>query len=296
MRTLPVARPVECRRPVQCSLCDVQQACAADRAQHAGWLAAHRLAAIRRRVLVLSGKGGVGKSTVAVNLAVALAQRGLRTAVADADLAGPNVPQLLGLTDTRVRLGPDGLVPVTAAGVTVFSLGFMMGAADPLLVRDSMKHELLSQLLAGVAWGELDLLLVDMPPGTGGELIALAELDPQLYGCVLVSTPHRLARADARRAVSALAETGVPLLGTIENMTGFICGCCGAETPLTGCTAAVEPFPGGSHAPVLARVPLDPAAAAAAEAGEPVVRAAPASPAARALLRAADALHARLEL
>jgi ATP-binding protein involved in chromosome partitioning len=284
-----------CEELVQCSLCDHQDHCGLDRFAHGSWLLAHRLTTVRHRLLVLSNKGGVGKSTVAVNLAVALARRGLRVGIADADLNGPNVPHLLGLDGTRVRLGPAGLEPPTAAGFSVFSLGFMLGESDPLLVRDSLKQEFLSQLLGGVAWGELDLLIVDMPPGTGGELLALAELDPDLDGCVLVTTPHVLARADARRAVTALAETGIPLLVIVENMASLRCAHGGEDTsPFTASHGAA--LAAGAGVPLLGCIPLDPAATAAAERGEPVVLAAPDSAAARALEEAANALLARLDL
>jgi ATP-binding protein involved in chromosome partitioning len=284
-----------CEELVQCSLCDHQDHCGLDRFAHSSWLVTNRLAAVRHRLLVLSNKGGVGKSTVAVNVAVALARRGLRVGIADADLNGPNVPHLLGLDGARVRLGATGLEPPAAAGLTVFSLGLMLGEADPLLVRDSLKQEFLSQLLGGVAWGDLDLLIVDMPPGTGGELLGLAELDPHLDGGVLVTTPHALARADARRAVTALEETGIPLLGVVENMTSLRCSHCGAEvSPFTGGVGAA--LAAGAGVSLLGRIPLDPAAAAAAERGVPVVLAAPDSAAARALDDAAEALIARLGL
>jgi ATP-binding protein involved in chromosome partitioning len=282
-----------CEALVQCSLCEHQEHCGLDGAEHSGWLIGHRLGAVKHRVLVLSNKGGVGKSTVAVNLAVALAEHGLRVGLADADLTGPNVPHLLGLDGTRVRLGPDGLQPPEPVpGLRVFSLGFLMGADDPLLVRDSMKQEFLAQLLGGVAWGELDILLVDMPPGTGGELIGMAELDGGLDGCVMVTTPHVLARADARRTVSALAETGVRLLGVVENMASLRCGHCGGDVALFGGGEAARPAP---DAPVLGRVPLDPQAADAAERGEPVVGVA-GSAAGAALRAAAAALAGRLGL
>lgn len=242
------------------------------------------MSAIGRHILVLSNKGGVGKSTVAANLAAAMAASGMRVGLADVDLSGPSLPHLFGLQGEHVRAGDAGIIPLSPApNLKVISLGFLLSdAATPVMWRDSFKYEFLQQLIGGVEWGELDLLLLDMPPGTGGELIGVVELIGQVEGAVLVTTPQDLALADVRRAVGALDDAGVPLLGIVENMAGLACPHCGGE---------IHPFKKGGGAelaqslgvPLLGQIPLDPIAMVLADAGQPAVLAEPASPFAKAI-------------
>jgi ATP-binding protein involved in chromosome partitioning len=286
-----------CNEMIGCNLCAKQQACGLDQAEHGARLVRQRLEAVGRCVLVLSNKGGVGKSTVAANLAAALAGRGLRVGLADADLTGPSVPHLFGLRQARVRMGEHGLVPPQPRpelSLKLFSIGFLLPDADtPVLWRDSFKYEFLQQLVGGVDWGELDLLLVDMPPGTGGELIGLAELVGRADGAVIVTTPQELALSDVRKAVAAVREMEIPVLGLVENMAGLVC---------PHCDEAIYPFKGGGGSALagelgialLGSVPFDMAAMGLADDGAPVVLAAPTSPAALALERVAAALQERL--
>lgn len=259
-----------CNEVVSCELCPVKLQCSLDQDEHGRWLVGRRLETVRRRLLVLSNKGGVGKSSVSVNLAVALARRGQRVGLLDADLSGPSVPQLLGLGGTRLRSGPEGITPAEPIpGLRVASIGFFLPSPDqPVMWRDSYKFEFLAELLGGIAWGELDWLLVDMPPGTGGELISVVDLLGRVDGAVAVTTPQALAVADLRKAVGACRDSHVPVLGIVENMSGILCPHCGGE---------IHPFRAGGAAaaaadlgvPLLGQLPLDPEALAQSDGGEP---------------------------
>jgi ATP-binding protein involved in chromosome partitioning len=224
----------------------------------------------RHVVLFTSGKGGVGKSTVAVNVANALAQRGLRVGLLDADLYGPSVPRMLQLEGERVRWDEAGrMVPAENFGLRVMSVGLTTPDADtPLAWRSSVAISALLQLLDDVAWGELDVLAVDLPPGTGDVQLTLAQ-ELRVGAAVVVTTPQVVATDDVRRALRLLLEVGVPVAGVVENMSGF-------TAPDTG--VRYHPFgEGGGRAlardyavPFLGEIPLDPAICAAADAGTPV--------------------------
>ncbi|MDF2628362.1 MAG: uncharacterized protein K0R39_2193 [Symbiobacteriaceae bacterium] len=280
-----------CERFVPCSLCPEADSCARDQERHTLWLLDQRLAGIPRRILVLSNKGGVGKSTVTANLATALSHKGLRVGLLDADLSGPSQPYLFGLPGARMRTGADGLLPVEPApGLQLVSSAFFLQDPDDAVMwRDSYKFQFLLSLLADTTWGELDLLLVDMPPGTGGELIGLSQLLGRVDGAVIVTTPQQVAVLDARRAVTACREAEVPVLGVVENMSGQAC---------PHCAGHIEPFrTGGGEAaarslgvPFLGRIPLDHAVMTLADEGRPAVLANPASPGARALGAIAERL------
>jgi ATP-binding protein involved in chromosome partitioning len=224
----------------------------------------------RHVVLFTSGKGGVGKSTVAVNVANALAQRGLRVGLLDADVHGPSVPRMLQLDGERVRWDDAGkMVPAENFGLKVMSVGLTTPEADtPLAWRSAVATTALLQLLDDVAWGELDVLAVDLPPGTGDVQLTLAQ-ELRVGAAVVVTTPQAVATDDVRRALRLLLEVGVPVAGVVENMSGF-------TAPDTG--TRYHPFgEGGGRAlagdyavPFLGEIPLDPAICAAADAGTPI--------------------------
>jgi ATP-binding protein involved in chromosome partitioning len=199
---------------------------------------------IKTIVAVGSGKGGVGKSTVSANLAVALAQTGASVGLLDADIYGPNIPTLMGVDELPPPNG-ETLVPAMAYGVRVMSMGFLIGAEDALVWRGPMIHGALRQLLSDVAWGELDYLVVDLPPGTGDAQLSVAQLVP-LTGGVVVTTPQQLSVNDARRGVGAFQKLNVPVLGIVENMSGEMFGSGGGER------AAEE-----MGVPFLGRIPMD---------------------------------------
>ncbi len=213
---------------------------------------------VRNVVAVASGKGGVGKSTVAANLAVALADAGATVGLLDADVYGPNAPSLLGLDSGTPRTTTDArIVPREAHGVRVMSMDFVVGEDDPIIWRGPMVDDVLKQLTGDVEWGPLDYLLVDMPPGTGDAQLTLVQHLP-VAGVVIVTTPQSVAVDDARRGLQGFARYDVPVLGIVENMSGFRCPDCGGVHEVFGeggASALAEEF----EVPVLGRLPLDPA-------------------------------------
>ncbi len=224
---------------------------------------------VRHIIAVASGKGGVGKSTVACNLAVGLAKLGLKVGVLDADLYGPSMPKLFGLTE-KPALAPDGqkLVPLEAYGVKVMSIGFLIEEGAPVIWRGPMVMSALNQLLREVVWGELDVLVVDMPPGTGDTQLTMAQNVP-LSGAVIVSTPQDLALIDARRGIAMFKQVKVPLVGVVENMSYFLCPHCGGRTDVFshgGARKEAEKL----GVPFLGEVPLDIAIRLTSDEGRPV--------------------------
>ena len=220
-----------------------------------------------RIVAVASGKGGVGKSTVAANLAVALARRGLKVGLLDADIHGPSVPMMMGVA-ARAELKEKRIQPVTAHGVATLSMGMMTDPDRAVAWRGPMASAAMAQMASETDWGPLDLLIVDMPPGTGDITLTLAQkVKPD--GVVIVSTPQDLALIDARRALSLFRQLNTPVLGLIENMSIFTCPHCGTESAIFG-AGGVEVAAAAEGLPLLARLPLDPAIRAASDAGTPL--------------------------
>jgi ATP-binding protein involved in chromosome partitioning len=244
------------------------------------------LPGVRHVIAVASGKGGVGKSTVACNLAVGLAKLGHRVGVLDADLFGPSMPKLFGIT-TRPEMAPDGqkLVPLEAYGVKVMSIGFLIEEGAPVIWRGPMVMSALTQLLREVAWGELDVLVVDMPPGTGDTQLTMAQNVP-LSGAVIVSTPQDLALIDARRGIAMFKQVHVPLLGVVENMSYFLCPHCGGRTDVFSHGGARKEAD-RLGVPFLGEAPLDMAIRVNSDDGRPVVASLPDSAHAAAFLEIA---------
>jgi len=250
-----------------------------------------RMSRIAHKILVLSGKGGVGKSTVAVNLAVTLHEAGKRVGLLDIDVHGPSVPKLLGVEGTPIDLGEDGpMIPVDAGGIRVMSVAFLLqGEADPVIWRGPMKHGVIGQFLSDVDWGELDYLIVDAPPGTGDEPLSVCQLVPDADGAIVVTTPQDLSVADVRRSIGFCRQLKMRVLGVIENMSGLVCPKCGER---------VEVFKAGGgrrlamemHVPFLGAVPLDPAVVVASDEGKPFVTALAGSAAAKAFSVVVDSL------
>ena len=251
------------------------------------------LPGVKHIIAVASGKGGVGKSTVACNLAVGLAKLGLAVGVLDADLFGPSMPKLFGL-HSKPSIAPDGkrLIPLESFGVKVMSIGFLIDEGAPVVWRGPMVVSALNQLLREVVWGELDVLVVDMPPGTGDTQLTMAQNVP-LAGAVIVSTPQDLALIDARRGIAMFNQVKIPLLGVVENMSYFVCPHCGGRTDVFshgGARKEAEKL----GVPFLGEVPLDIAIRANSDDGRPVIASMADSPQANALLeiarRVADTL------
>lgn len=227
------------------------------------------LAGVKRVIAVASGKGGVGKSTTAVNLALALRAQGQRVGILDADIYGPSLPTLLGLHGKPRMAEGRKLRPMDAFGLKAMSMGLLVDAETAMIWRGPMVMSAITQMLADVDWGSLDLLVVDMPPGTGDAQLALAQ-GTQLAGAVIVSTPQDLSLIDARRGITMFRKVDVPILGIVENMAHFICPSCGAQHAIFG--------EGGAQAeaarlgvPFLGAVPLTMALRQASDIGRPVV-------------------------
>ncbi|MCA0176688.1 MAG: iron-sulfur cluster carrier protein ApbC [Proteobacteria bacterium] len=229
-------------------------------------------------VAVASGKGGVGKSTVTANLALALAAEGARVGVMDADIYGPSMPMMLGVAGRPESLDGKTMEPLAAHGLKVASIGFLVKPDDAVVWRGPMATQALDQLLKQTNWGELDYLLVDLPPGTGDIQITLAQRVP-LTGAVIVTTPQDVALADARKGLAMFGKVNVPVLGVVENMAFYCCPNCGHEDALFG-TGGGERLAEAAHVPLLGRLPLVRAVREQADAGTPIVAAAPDSPAA----------------
>ena len=255
---------------------------------------AKAMAKIKHKIVVMSGKGGVGKTTVAVNLAVTFA-KGARVGIVDADVTGPDVPKILGVEHVPVVASEDGLEPaVGVLDVKTVSMALMLGDRDtPVIWRGPLKIKALKQMLMDVKWGELDYLIIDLPPGTSDEPLSIAQEIPDADGAVVVTTPQDVALLDVRKSIAFARAVSLPVLGIIENMSGMVCPHCGKE---------VEVFKkGGGEAaarelslPFLGRIPLDPRIVVGGDAGKPFVLEHPDSPAAQAFEKVVAEIQARL--
>ncbi len=225
-------------------------------------------------IAVASGKGGVGKSTVAANLAVALAQSGQTVGLLDADIYGPSVPTLMGLKGQRPAVNDDNqMIPPEAHGVKMMSIGFLVPEGKAVIWRGAMVHKSLMQMFGNVEWGALDTLVIDMPPGTGDAQLTLAQKVP-LSGAVIVSTPQDLALDDARKGIEMFEQVNVPILGLVENMSTFICPECGHESDIFG-TGGAESEAQSRGVPLLGKIPLHIDIRTASDSGTPLVASAP---------------------
>jgi len=243
-------------------------------------------------VAVASGKGGVGKSTTAANLAFALARLGLSVGILDADIYGPSMPRLLGLSQKPETVGGNQIRPLEAHGVKVMSIGFLVDPEAPMIWRGPMVVSALTQMLRDVAWGALDVLVVDMPPGTGDTQLTLAQNVP-LAGAVIVSTPQDLALIDARKGLAMFQKVDVPILGIVENMSHFVCPHCGERSDVFG-TGGARQEAERLGAPFLGEIPLHMAIRERSDGGTPIVVADPDSPQARGYFTVAEGVMAGL--
>ncbi len=231
-----------------------------------------RLCQIDHKVLVLSGKGGVGKSTVAVNLAIWLAMQGKRVGLLDIDIHGPSVPRMLGLLGERVRSGPDGMLPIELGALSVMSIGFLLGSEDAAVIwRGPRKMGAIKQFLTDVEWGRLDYLVVDTPPGTGDEPLSICQLIDDADGAVIVTTPQEVALTAVRRSIDFCRALSMPVIGVVENMSGYVCPKCGERTEIFKGGGA-ERMAHDCRVPFLGRVPIDPALTGACDEGVPYIQ------------------------
>ncbi|PKL60917.1 MAG: ATP-binding protein [Methanomicrobiales archaeon HGW-Methanomicrobiales-4] len=227
---------------------------------------------VRHVILILSGKGGVGKSTVAVNLAYALAARGKQTGLLDLDIHGPNIPKMLGLEEHQLLSDGNKLVPVRMTGtLQVISMAFLLQKkSDPVVWRGAIKMGVIRQFLSDVKWGSLDYLIVDLPPGTGDEALTIAQIAPNVRGAVIVTTPQDVATLDSTKAITFAEMLEVPVLGVIENMSGFACPHCHGEIDLFG-HGGGERIAEEHHVPFLGKIPIDIQMREAGDAGHPFI-------------------------
>ncbi len=252
------------------------------------------LPGVKRCVVVGSGKGGVGKSTVTVNLAIALAQRGLKVGLLDSDLYGPSIPMMLGLKDSPLASPEGRILPLEAFGVKVMSMGLLIEEDRPVIWRGAMLNKALQQFLKDVEWGGLDVLFIDLPPGTGDVQLTLVQ-NAQVDGAIVVSTPQDVAFLDARKAIGMFGVVKIPVMGVIENMSSFICPGCGQETQIFG-HGGVRAAAARMELPFLGEVPIDLAIREGGDSGSPLVAAHPDSPQTKVFLGMAEVLQARLGL
>ena len=233
----------------------------------------HRLKQIKHQVLVLSGKGGVGKSTVAANLAVSLVLAGKRVGLLDIDIHGPSIPKILNLEAQRAQSVGSQIVPIEVMpNFKVMSIGFLLPSRDDAVIwRGPMKYQMIKQFIKDVKWGSLDFLIVDSPPGTGDEPLSVVQLLGKADGAIIVTTPQEVALADVRKGISFCRSLGLPVLGVLENMSGFVCPKCGERTDIFK-SGGGEDMATRMAVPFLGRIPLDPAVVKACDLGMPVVR------------------------
>ncbi len=231
-----------------------------------------RMSRIKHKVFVLSGKGGVGKSTIAVNMAVSLAESGKKVGLLDIDIHGPSVPTMLGLYQMPLIQNESSIEPVYAGNLKVMSIGFILKNEDDALIwRGPMKMGVIKQFLGDVEWGELDYLIVDCPPGTGDEPLSIVQLIKDSAGAVVVTTPQRVAAVDVRKSLTFCRKLEVPVLGILENMSGFSCPKCG-ETSEIFRTGSGQKMAADFEIPFLGALPIDPAIVAACDGGVPFVQ------------------------
>jgi len=285
-----------CEKDKPCETCSAADKCTQEeKERHEERRLKETLFHIRHKLMVMSGKGGVGKTTVAVNLAAALAMEGHRVGLLDADIHGPNVPRMLGLDFHWVEGSKEGLRPVEAfPDLKVISMALISRNPDsPIVWRGPIKHNVIKQFLSDVQWGDLDFLVVDLPPGTGDEPLSVAHLIGQVDGSIIVTTPQDVALLDSRKAVGFSRLLHIPVLGIVENMSGLVCPHCSREIPLFkvggGEKAAQE-----LKVDFLGRIPIEPDMVECCDNGRPLVIAKPYSRAKKAYQELASAVMAKL--
>jgi len=231
------------------------------------------LSRIKHVIIVMSGKGGVGKSTVSSNLAQALSMRGNRTGLMDIDITGPNIPKMFKIEDEKLYINEKNqLIPIAVSeSLSIMSMAFLLPEKDMAVMwRGPMKASAIRQFIEDVEWGDLDYLIVDMPPGTGDEAISIVQLIPKADGAVIVTTPQDVAVLDSRKSITFATQTKIPIIGLIENMSGFICPHCGKITEIFG-SGGGEKAAKELDLKFLGRIPMEPGVAASGDSGTPIV-------------------------
>jgi ATP-binding protein involved in chromosome partitioning len=226
---------------------------------------------IKHKIAIISGKGGVGKSTVTVNLAAAFAQMGNKVGILDADIHGPSVPKLLGLEGRHVKIGSLGAYPVEGPlNMEVMSIDFFLSAEAPTIWRGPLKMKAIRQFLSDIIWGELDFLFIDLPPGTGDEPLSIAQLLPEMDGVVIVTMPSGLSSSVVKKAITFAERLKMPIIGVVENMSGFVCPHCGKKTEIFQ-SGGGKKMAQEAGVPFLGSLPIDPTVGLDSDNGNPFV-------------------------
>jgi ATP-binding protein involved in chromosome partitioning len=248
---------------------------------------------VRYLIAVASGKGGVGKTTVAVNLALALSKLGYKVGLLDGDVYGPNVPIMLGSTAEPMATPQQRIIPVQAQGLKMISMGLLNPGDKPVIWRGPMLHSVITQFLRSVEWGALDYLLIDLPPGTGDVQLTLIQT-VEVSGAIVVTTPSVVALADVRKAIEMFRQVNVEVLGVVENMSSFVCPHCGKPVDIFGHGEGAKTA-NEYGVPILGEIEIDPRIRVGGDTGKPVAAQGESAPAAQSLYRVAKAVNARLE-
>ncbi|MCK5825945.1 MAG: Mrp/NBP35 family ATP-binding protein [Desulfuromusa sp.] len=228
-----------------------------------------RMCEVENKIIVMSGKGGVGKSTTAVNLALALVAQGKRVGLLDIDIHGPSIPKMLGLEGKHPDADDEGIHPMEVAGLKLMSIGFLLpSTSEATIMRGPMKHGAIQQLLADVVWGELDYLLLDCPPGTGDEPLSAVQLLGSGSAAVVVTTPQDVALTDVEKSLSFCTALKLPVVGLVENMSGFICPHCGERSDIFK-SGGAEKLAEKTGVPLLVQIPFEPLVVIGGDAGKP---------------------------
>jgi ATP-binding protein involved in chromosome partitioning len=234
-----------------------------------------RMSKIKYKIAIISGKGGVGKSTIAVNLAVAFAKNGYSVGMLDADIHGPSVPRLLGLKGQQVKMSPQGVFPVSGPyDMKVVSIDFFLSEEIPTIWRGPLKMSAIRQFLKDMIWGELDILFIDLPPGTGDEPLSIAQLLPEIDGVIVVTMPTELSSGIVKKTITFAKRLNMPVIGVVENMSSFVCPHCGVKTEIFQ-SGGGQKMAKESNTTFLGSLPLDPTVGLDADQGQPFMLAHP---------------------
>ncbi len=252
----------------KCDSCAQKGSCKDKDAGKEGTCIVDRMARIKHKIIIASGKGGVGKSTISVNLARALQMKGLQVGVLDADITGPDIPKLLGIEDQKLMQGSEGIEPADANGIKAASMALILSSREtPVVWRGPMKMAAIKQFIQDVNWGDLDFLIVDLPPGTSDEPLSVLQLIPDLAGAIIVTTPQEVSLLDSRKAVNMVKAMKLPVLGIVENMSGLKCPHCQETINIFG-SGGGERMAEEMDAPFLGAIPIDPQVCAWGDSGQ----------------------------